>query len=194
MAGLVARTFATGGVALSEAIAAGDWRLFFLQRDRARKATLAEVQQAATTYLVQSNRIEGRYIPTDKPLRAPQGLLGLDLRRDVLEGGDRERHPAVDVAHRRGAHLEMHDRTVAPPVEQLLAVHPLALEDGPGQRILAGGQGPTIGMDGAEGPGIGMPVRRMHQAMPQGTFGLRIGEDDPAGSGIGDEDADGQPE
>ncbi|MPT41363.1 MAG: insulinase family protein, partial [Achromobacter sp.] len=60
------------GVALSEAIAAGDWRLFFLQRDRARKATLAEVQKAATTFLVQSNRIEGRYIPTEKPLRAPQ--------------------------------------------------------------------------------------------------------------------------
>lgn len=60
------------GVALSEAIAAGDWRLFFLQRDRARKATLTEVQQAATAYLVQSNRIEGRYIPTEKPVRAPQ--------------------------------------------------------------------------------------------------------------------------
>ena len=57
---------------MSEAIAAGDWRLFFLQRDRARKATLAEVQKAATTYLVQSNRIEGRYIPTEKPVRAPQ--------------------------------------------------------------------------------------------------------------------------
>ncbi|KAJ9629051.1 hypothetical protein H2201_009385, partial [Coniosporium apollinis] len=39
------------GVALSEAIAAGDWRLFFLQRDRARKASLADVQQAAVTYL-----------------------------------------------------------------------------------------------------------------------------------------------
>lgn len=60
------------GVALSEAIAAGDWRLFFLQRDRARKASLTDVQKAAVTYLVQSNRIEGRYIPTEKPLRAPQ--------------------------------------------------------------------------------------------------------------------------
>ncbi len=59
------------GVALSEAIAAGDWRLFFLQRDRARKATLDEVQKAATAYLVRSNRIEGRYIPTEKPERAP---------------------------------------------------------------------------------------------------------------------------
>ena len=60
------------GVALSEAIAAGDWRLFFLQRDRARKATLGDVQKAATSYLVQSNRIEGRYLPTEKPQRAPQ--------------------------------------------------------------------------------------------------------------------------
>ena len=48
-----------------EAIAAGDWRLFFLQRDRARKATLGDVQKAATSYLVQSNRIEGRYLPTE---------------------------------------------------------------------------------------------------------------------------------
>ena len=47
------------GVALSEAIAAGDWRLFFLQRDRARKATLAEVQRAAPTYFVRRNSVEG---------------------------------------------------------------------------------------------------------------------------------------
>ena len=59
------------GVALSEAIAAGDWRLFFLQRDRARKATLGDVQKAATSYLVQSNRIEGRYLPTENR-SAPQ--------------------------------------------------------------------------------------------------------------------------
>jgi len=59
------------GVALSEAIAAGDWRLFFLQRDRARDAGLADVQRAAQAYFVASNRTEGRYIPTDKPVRAP---------------------------------------------------------------------------------------------------------------------------
>ena len=52
-----------------EAIAAGDWRLFFLQRDRARKATLGDVQKAATSYLVQSNRIEGRYLPTETAAR-----------------------------------------------------------------------------------------------------------------------------
>ena len=30
------------------------------------------MQKAATSYLVQSNRIEGRYLPTEKPQRAPQ--------------------------------------------------------------------------------------------------------------------------
>ncbi|GAB2914908.1 insulinase family protein [Paralcaligenes sp. KSB-10] len=57
--------------ALSEAVADGDWRLFFLQRDRAEKATLSQVQQATQAYLVRSNRTNGLYIPTDKPLRAP---------------------------------------------------------------------------------------------------------------------------
>ncbi|OZI39079.1 peptidase M16 [Bordetella genomosp. 1] len=60
------------GVALSEAIASGDWRLFFLQRDRVREAKLADVQRVAQAYLVQSNAVEGRYLPTEKPVRAPQ--------------------------------------------------------------------------------------------------------------------------
>ncbi|AOB32356.1 zinc protease [Bordetella sp. H567] len=59
------------GVALSEAIASGDWRLFFLQRDRVREAKLADVQRVAAEYLVPSNRTAGRYIPTAKPVRAP---------------------------------------------------------------------------------------------------------------------------
>src|SRR3546814_15406913 len=61
------------GVALSEAIAGGDWRLFFLQRDRARDAKLEDVPRVAATHLVASNRTDGRYIPTDKPQRAPLG-------------------------------------------------------------------------------------------------------------------------
>lgn len=56
---------------LSEAVAVGDWRLWFLSRDRIRAVTLAQVQQAAEQYLTQSNRTEGQYIPTEKPVRAP---------------------------------------------------------------------------------------------------------------------------
>ncbi|MEQ1517866.1 MAG: pitrilysin family protein, partial [Usitatibacteraceae bacterium] len=54
---------------LSEAVGAGEWRLFFLQRDRVRAATLADVQRAALTYLKPANRTVGLFIPTAKPER-----------------------------------------------------------------------------------------------------------------------------
>ncbi len=59
------------GMALSEAIALGDWRLFFLGRDRVRELQLAELQRVAQAYLLQSNRTLGVYLPTDQPQRAP---------------------------------------------------------------------------------------------------------------------------
>ncbi len=57
-------------VALSEAIAIGDWRFYFLQRDRLQKVTLADVSRVAKTYLKPQNRTLGRFIPVDKPDRA----------------------------------------------------------------------------------------------------------------------------
>ena len=61
----------TVGVALSESIALGDWRLFFLTRDRVRGVLLADVQRVAQQYLVAANRSVGVYLPTDKPVRSP---------------------------------------------------------------------------------------------------------------------------
>ncbi len=58
------------GLFLSEYIAAGDWRLAFITRDRIRDATTKEVDRFAKTYLTSSNRTIGLFIPTDKPLRA----------------------------------------------------------------------------------------------------------------------------
>lgn len=60
------------GVALSEAVAQGDWRLFFLTRDRVKAMTLADVQRVAQQVFVPSNRTLGEYVPTAAPVRAPQ--------------------------------------------------------------------------------------------------------------------------
>ena len=59
------------GVRLSESIAAGDWRLFFLQRDRWRTVTAADVQRVAEAYLKPANRTIGLFIPDAKPDRSP---------------------------------------------------------------------------------------------------------------------------
>jgi len=58
------------GIALSESIAQGDWRLFFVDRDATLKATSAEVAAAAQRYFRRDNRTVGMFIPEDNPQRA----------------------------------------------------------------------------------------------------------------------------
>jgi len=55
---------------LSEFASMGDWRLFFLYRDRLRKVTTADVQRVYDTYLKPANRVLGLFEPTDLPERA----------------------------------------------------------------------------------------------------------------------------
>lgn len=59
------------GVALSEWAAQGDWRLYFLFRDRIEQVTPEAVKAAAAKYLVRNNRTVGLFIPTDKAERVP---------------------------------------------------------------------------------------------------------------------------
>ncbi|MFN3886613.1 MAG: M16 family metallopeptidase [Aquabacterium sp.] len=66
------------GVALSEAVAQGDWRLFFLTRDRVKAVKLDDVQRVAAGVFLPSNRTLGEYHPTAAPERAP-----LPVRADV---------------------------------------------------------------------------------------------------------------
>ena len=58
------------GLTMSESIGAGDWRLFFLHRDRVRKVTPEEMQKMAAKYFKPSNRTLGLFIPTKRPDRA----------------------------------------------------------------------------------------------------------------------------
>lgn len=50
-------------VAMTEFIGAGDWRLFFINRDNIEALTVADIQNAAKKYYLQSNRTWGRFIP-----------------------------------------------------------------------------------------------------------------------------------
>jgi zinc protease len=86
------------GVAVSEPIAHGDWRLMFKQRDRIKEVTLEDVQRVVDQYFVAANRTEGLYIPTDSPVRAPnkerfdiepllEGYVG-DIQAEMVEAFD----------------------------------------------------------------------------------------------------------
>ncbi|HEX7987800.1 MAG TPA: pitrilysin family protein [Duganella sp.] len=58
------------GVALSEEIALGDWRLLFEGRDKLPTITPEQVSAAAARYLKRDNRTVGTFVPEDHPQRA----------------------------------------------------------------------------------------------------------------------------
>ncbi|MBI3790871.1 MAG: insulinase family protein [Gemmatimonadetes bacterium] len=58
------------GLTLSEFIAAGDWRLLFLTRDRLKAVSAADVNRVAKAYLKPSNRTLGLFVPDRAPDRA----------------------------------------------------------------------------------------------------------------------------
>jgi zinc protease len=55
---------------LSEWTGMGDWRLFFLHRDRVEAVTAEDVNRVAAAYLKPSNRTVGLFYPTREPDRA----------------------------------------------------------------------------------------------------------------------------
>lgn len=56
-------------ISLTEYIGAGDWRLYFLYRDRIEKLTLADIKTVAKKYYKTSNRTYGVFIPEANPDR-----------------------------------------------------------------------------------------------------------------------------
>jgi zinc protease len=63
------------GVALSDWAAMGDWRLFFLARDRLEQIKTADITRVAKSFLRPSNRTAGIFLPTQAPERAPAAAL-----------------------------------------------------------------------------------------------------------------------
>ena len=64
------------GRGLSETIASGDWRLFFLNYDQIKKVTPEDVVRVAKLYFKESNRTVGEFIPTDAPDRTEVPAAG----------------------------------------------------------------------------------------------------------------------
>jgi len=58
------------GVALSETIALGDWRLYFTGRERIKTISAQEVADVARRYFRRDNRVTGTFVPDDAPQRA----------------------------------------------------------------------------------------------------------------------------
>lgn len=59
----------TLAIQLSSWAAQGDWRLYFIYRDRLEQVTAKDVSRVARTYLQSSNRTVGIYFPTKEPQR-----------------------------------------------------------------------------------------------------------------------------
>ncbi len=57
-------------IELSDWAAQGDWRLFFIYRDRLEKVTADDVTRVAKQYLIRNNRTAGLFEPTAAPERA----------------------------------------------------------------------------------------------------------------------------
>ncbi len=59
------------GVTLSDWASKGDWRLFFLHRDRVAKVKTEDVVRVARAYLQPTNRTVGVFIPAEQTTRTP---------------------------------------------------------------------------------------------------------------------------
>ena len=74
---------------LSEFAALGDWRLFYLYRERLKTLTQADVQRVAEAYLKPANRVLGVFVPTGQPDRAViPAAPDLQAALDAFSGGE----------------------------------------------------------------------------------------------------------
>ena len=85
---------ATLASSLSEAVSEGDWRLYFLRRDRVENVSLEDVQRVTSEWLTSSNRTSGRYIPTAAPERAPEAAE-LDIEALLSDYTGKEESAAI---------------------------------------------------------------------------------------------------
>ena len=109
----------TIGLQLSEFIALGDWRMFFLARDRVARLSAADVQAAAGQYFRRDNRTVGLFLHDDKPQRAEMPVVAsaAEMLKDFRPGAavaDAESFdPSPDNIDRRTKRIEIGGMKIA---------------------------------------------------------------------------------
>lgn len=110
-------------VQLSDWASQGDWRLYFLHRDRLEKVTPEAVQEVAEKYLKTNNRTVGMFIPSEKSVKTPipetpdLGKLLADYKgRETIAAGE-----AFDVSPEN---IEQHVKRSSLPEGVKLALLP----------------------------------------------------------------------
>lgn len=95
-------------IQLSDWAATGDWRLFFLHRDRIEDVTTEEVAAAAKRYLVPSNRTLGRFVPTEEEPELARVPAPPDVTELVASYEGREGTAAGEAFEPTHANIEEH--------------------------------------------------------------------------------------
>jgi zinc protease len=96
---------------LSEWAAQGDWRLYFLHRDRIEKVTAADVSKAAARYLKPDNSTLGIFIPTKSPDRTTVPLVA-DLKKAIGNYKGREDIALGEAFEVSPENIDAHTKTV----------------------------------------------------------------------------------
>ena len=100
------------GIALSEFVALGDWRLYFLLRDRVKAATTEQVNRVALAHLLPANRTFAQYVPTPKPERAP-APAAVDVVAQLKDYKPVEKLASVESFEATPANIEARTRRAA---------------------------------------------------------------------------------
>ncbi len=107
------------GLALSDYIALGDWRMFFLNRDRQQQVTAEQVSAAAARYLRRDNRVVGLFLHEEDPQRAeiPRVASAAEVLKDFqprqVESEAEQFDPSPENIERRVRRLEINGMKVA---------------------------------------------------------------------------------